>query len=372
MRILCACLLVLGLGLASICGGARADSPPAETAGPVAGFTGKPITVGVTSLPPFVISKDGHWSGMAIDLWQEAAGKLGLTYHYVAYPDITALLGAVMNGKVDVVPANITITTGRLQRMDMTQPWMDAGLRVMIDQNAHRSFGALVHGLWVSGHVRVYLWIFAIILLATLGLTFIDRRLDEEFPNQWGAGLSHSFYHVMSIVTSGKATSHKLLFGSWGRCIAAIWMVFGTATVAYVTSSVTSVMTATTLLGQIHSVADLGGKTVGVVAGTVGEDYAVDAGLSLQSFPTLEDAATALVKHRINAVIDDAALLEYYDNNHPELPITEVGAIFREAKYGFALPRNSALTWPLSLEIVADGETDFIQQLQARYLGVEP
>lgn len=360
--------MAFGLGVSA----ARAQTAPV-TAAPAQIFpAGHQVTVGVVPLPPFVAEEGGTYSGMAIDLWQEAAAKLGLNYRYVPYPTFQTLMAAVVAGKVDIATVDATITESRLQRMDMTQPWFDGGLRVMIDQDRHQSFGSVLRALWVSGHVRVYLWLLALILLGTFVLTVIDRRVDEEFPRSWGAGLAHSFYHVMSIATSGKASAHKPLFGSWGRVLAAVWMVLGTAVVAYVTSSVTSVMTATTLLNQINSVADLAGKTVGVVEGTTGETYSQDAGLTTLSYPGLHEAVTALVKHRINGVISDAALLEYYDNSHPELPITEVGALFHPAKYGFALPLGSPLTRPLSVQIVAEQESGFLNRLRLRYFGDEP
>ncbi|EAO1993266.1 hypothetical protein E0G79_26580 [Salmonella enterica] len=74
-----------------------------------------------------------------------------------------------------------------------------------------------------AGHVKVYLIIITGILAVTLLLTLIDRKMDDTFPESWFAGLAESFYHVMSIVTTGK-TTHKLLFGSAGKIIAAIWI----------------------------------------------------------------------------------------------------------------------------------------------------
>lgn len=352
--------------------GAVSAQPVAPTPSPPIFPPGHQVTVGVVPLPPFVIEAGGHYTGLAIDLWQDAATRMALSYRYVAYPTFEQLLQAVMDHQVDLAAVDVTITKSRLQQMDLTQPWFDGGLRVMIDQDRHQSFGSLAHALWVSGHVRVYLWLLGLIVFGTIVLTLIDRRFDEEFPRSWGAGLAHSFYHVMSIATSGKASAHKPMFGSWGRVLAAIWMIFGTLVVAYVTSSVTSVMTTTTLLNQINSVADLSGKTVGVVQGTVGESYCLDAALNTQSYPDLPTAVAALVKHRVDAVVSDAALLEYYDNSHPELPITEVGALFRPAKYGFALPLGSPLTRPLSVQLLAEQESGFIGRLKIRYLGSEP
>jgi polar amino acid transport system substrate-binding protein len=323
-------------------------------------------------VPPFVTVGPNGYTGMSIDLWQDVADKLGLSYRYQLMPDFKSLLASIAAGKTDVIISDVTITKDRLRRMDFTQPWLDSGLRVMIDQSRHQGMWALLRELWVSGHVRVYLWIAGLILLATAVLTLLDRHFDEEFPREWGRGLAESLYHVMSIATSGKASSHKQMFGSFGRVFAAIWMVCGLGVVAYVTSSITSVMTASTIANQINSVADLTNKTVGVVSGTVAESYCLDAGIAIRAYPNLTQAVQGMLHHQAQAIIGDASVLEYYDNSHPKLPITEVGAIFRPSKYGFATPTGSPLTQPLSVQIVADQESGFIEHLKARYFGVEP
>ncbi len=347
-------------------GGAFAQTAPSFSA------SAAPIKVGIIIAPPFVMKTPDGYSGVAIELWQDIAAKLGLSYRYTQLPTFKALLSAVTDRQVDLAVMNVTITENRLQTMDFTQPWFDAGLRVMINQNRHDNVWDIIQELWVTGHIQVYLWMFAVILVATALLTLIDRRFDDEFPREWHKGFADSFYHVMSIATSGKASTHKQLFGVFGRIMAGVWMVFGVGVVAYVTSSVTSVMTVSSIAHDINSVADLPGKEVGVVEGSVGESYALNSALSTQSYPTLHAAVQALLKDRVAAVIDDAAVLEFYDHSHPELPITEVGAIFQPSKYGFAAPLGSSLVRPISVEIVADQEDNVIERLRAKYFGVQP
>ncbi len=360
-------VLVLAASLAMIGIGGACAQPVAPAVAAAA-----PIKVGIVVAPPFVTRVPGGYGGMAIDLWQDIAEKLGISYQYEHLPTLKALLTAVAAGQVDLAVMDITITKDRLQTMDFTQPWFDTGLRVMIDQNRHVGFWGIVDKLWVSGHIAVYLWMLAIVLVATVILTAIDRHFDEEFPREWNKGLADSFYHVMSIATSGKSPSHKQMFGVFGRVMAGVWMVCGIGVIAYVTSSVTSVMTAATIANQINSTADLPGKTVGVVEGGVGESYGLDAALSLQVYPTLSMAVKGLLKNQVAAIIDDAPILEFYDNNHPELPITEVGAIFRPSKYGFAAPRGSPLVRPISVAIVEEEEDGFLERLHGKYFGVEP
>jgi len=116
-----------GLGLPAVlvmlCCGATAGAAEDGAA------AGRPMRIGTRHAPPFAIKgSDGTWSGISIDLWEEIAGELGLSYEYREYGlaelleatragDITAVLpgadkhippGDVTGMKPPVVPADGT------------------------------------------------------------------------------------------------------------------------------------------------------------------------------------------------------------------------------------------------------------------------
>jgi polar amino acid transport system substrate-binding protein len=363
-------VLVALLALVSF-GNAFAQQVPGTGADASSKSLPRSVTVGVFQVPPFAIFDKSGYSGMAIDLWQNVAAKMGVTYTYQLMPTLPALLNAVSSGKVDVAVGEIPIADDTLRRMDFTQPWFDSGLRVVIDQNRHPGFGALLQSLWGSGHLEVILWIGVGVAIATVVLTVIDRKFDEEFPGEFHKGVVESFYHVMSIATSGK-TSHKSLFGIYGRLLGALWMICGVTIVAYITSSITSVMTTSSLRSQINSRTDLVGKTIGVLRGAVAQTYCFDEALRCLAFDTPQGVAEAMLSGKVDAVIADAAVLRYYIYTHPKWPVVEVGAIFRPLKYGFAAPPGSALIRPMSLAIIDDIQEGFVDRLRAKYFGVEP
>lgn len=342
------------------------EAPPATAQSPAAPVSA-PLKVGVFVDPPFVIARDGTYVGMAADLWQHIANGGGLDYRYVPFPSIETLLEATTAGQIDIAVGGLTITEGRLQRMDFSQPWYSAGLRVMIEEQRGSGIGELIAGLAAGGHLRIYLWIIGVVLVATVLLTLIDRWFDPEFPRRWHEGMAESFYHVMSVATSGKA-SHKQLFGVVGKVLAAVWMVCGVTLVAYITSSITSVMTTNAITSQIGGFADLSGRTVGVLRGSVGEGYCREMGISVVPYDDLDAAVQGLLAREVRAVVHDAPALEYYDRTHPTLPITEVGASIHHQMMGFPMPQGSALVRPVSRGIVAATDAGLVEQLRAHYL----
>lgn len=330
------------------------------------------LTVGILASPPFVIVSDGEVTGLAIDLWEEIAEKKNWQFAYQEYKTFRDLIDATTHGQIDVAMTNLTITQQRALKVDFTQPWFDGGMRLMVATEQGTGFRSIVKGLAQAGFITAYAWIAFVIVFASVLLTLFDRRFDKSFPVRWRDGLAESFYTVMSVATSGRPPTRKNLFGWLGRIWQALWLVCGVAVLAFVTSSVTSVMTTLAITNQINSVDDLDNNPVGVLIGSVEEDYAREKGLTVRSFPNLTEATNALTGGHITAIIADAPVLEYYAYTNPELPVKVVGRLFEQDKYGFALPLHSPLTRELTLSVLGEVDAGRVEDLKTKYLGSTP
>lgn len=350
-------LALFGVGPAQAQAPSMAPPPPATH-----------LKVGVYIAPPFVMPAGDGYTGYTWELWRQIAIGLNFDYDIAVAPTMGDLLQMVRDKKADVGVSNISITAERYQTLDFSQPYFDAGLRIMIDETRRTTLRKIIADLHDGGFLRIYAWIGVLIVVATIVLTLIDRRWHPEFPEKWGEGMAESFRHVMSVVTTGN-TSHRNLLGAFGTVLGGLWLACGVAVVAYVTSSVTSVMTASTIAHQINGPSDLAGKHVGVLSGSTGEDYARAAMLDTQSFDQMQDAVDALLTGQITAIIRDAPVLEYFDKSHPELPVTVVGPVFRAEKYGLALPQGSPLARPISEEILRLADRGVLDSLRAKYFG---
>lgn len=317
--------------------------------------------------------KEGdQYSGMAIDLWEAIAQELRLQFEYRGFDTLRSLVDATARGQIDVAVTNLTITESRAARIEVSQPWFDAGLRIMVNEDQNPGFWNVVAGLNDFGFLRAYAWLALVMLIATIGFTVFDRRFNKEFPRRWRDGLAESFYTVMSIATSGRAPTRKNLFGWIGRIWQAVWLVCGIAVLAYVTSTVTTVMTTLSLTGHINSLADLPGKVVGVAEGSTAEEFAQVSGISSVSFGAVSEAAEALVNGRVDAIIGDKPVLEYFANTNPDMPVSVVGAVFHPEKYGFGLPPQSPLRKSLTVEVVGAIEGGLVHDLRVKYFGDNP
>jgi len=320
------------------------------------------LEVAVYVDPPFVTRTADGFGGFAIELWEKIASGNGWKVEYIEAHTLPELIKMVGEGKADVGVTDLFITSKRLKQVDFSQPYFDSGLQVMID-NSRTTTGLadLVRGLAEWGHLRIFAIAFGVMMVATIVLTIVDRRLDPEFPRQWGSGLAESFYHIMSTSAAGSSYHKRVIPGAVGHLLAGVFLGCAVVTVAYITSSMTSVMTINKIRGHIASIQDLAGKKVATIVGSTGEGYCRSMGLNMQTFDDIQSAVQALLARQVDAIVYDSPILRYYDKEHPELPISEVGPVFDPRKYGFALPPNSPIRVTIDeqlLKLSEDGYTD--------------
>ena len=330
------------------------------------------IKVGVFGVAPFSIPDTAMtWTGYAVVMFEAASIHARVIPEFQEFTTMNALLDAVASGQVDAGVGNILVTSERLEQVDFSQPILDAGLRVMVSSDHQNSISRLLTGLLDGGHIHAMVYGSLALLAFTVLVLVALRRLDREFTPHWHEGFAESLHHVVSVAVTGKTTYKGGIVPPWvGRIIAATWLLFGVATVAYLTSSVTSVMTTNALHGQIHGPADLVGKTVGVLSGTGGETYCSEQKINIVQFPTMEAAAQALTERRVDAIVANGSTLEYYDLKHADVAVMVVGELFQRRHFAFAFHRDSSnLRQKFDIAILALRENETLEQIRRHWFG---
>jgi ABC-type amino acid transport substrate-binding protein len=326
---------------------------------------GPVIRAGLHKSPPFVMGDNsGGFSGMAVDLWDIISGALGMRTEYREYRSVDELLGALQSGEIDIVVTNLTVTHARTQNLKFTYPWYDSGLRIMVSADDHTSFWAEFRQSSRTVVYAVFVFLFVIVVFL---VTLFRRRHDPAFTRSWRDGLSYSLYEVLFLSRSGEFRRDT----NWiGYILSSVWMLFGIAAVTYATSAVTSSMTTASLSRDgISSLADLTGKSAGLLAGSASEEFMDDRGVFLKSFNNIDEAGNALAEKQVQAVVADAPVLEYWAVTHPGKKARVIGDLFRPEKYAFACVSGSVLADAVSVQLIRLHENRSIQRLKASYFG---
>ena len=329
----------------------------------------RPLRVALCHDEPFSEkSANGGYKGYVIDIWEQIAAQNGWKYEYVEMKSVADLLDAIAQGRVDIGASNITVTKVRLAQVDFALPFMDSGLLIMVNDKNKNVSNQIWKVISHPDHLRMMALGSMMIFAAAFIVTLFERRLNLEFPKGWIEGGAESFYHVMSVLFTGK-TNHKGIPGPLGKFFAGIWLATGVAVVALITSSITSSMTVNKLNEAINGPQDLPGKIVGTIRGTVGQTYCENSQLTTHLFEDVKEAAHALVRREIDCIVYDAPVLLYYDKSHPEMPISEVGPVINKAPYAFAFPQRSPLRTPFNCALYNLEEKGVVKKLYDQYFG---
>ena len=370
-----ACALVAGV-FAPVARAQQASqapvAAPAAAATDVAPTAPRIVRVGVYEVPPFAEPDAAlKWKGFAVVLFEASAIQLQMIPEFRQYANIDDLMSAVEKGEVEAGIGNIMVTSKRLTQVDFSQPILDGGLRVMVPSDRTHTLRRLWNGLVDDGHVQVLFWALVGMLVLSVVVMAVLRRLDQEFSKHWHEGFAEAMYHVVSVMMTGKTSYKGKLGPAWlGRVIASVWLVFGVASVAYFTSSITSVMTADTMSDAVHGPKDLPGRTVGVLTGSVGARYCAEHGIDVVTYDTLDEAARALADRATDAVVSDAQSLEYYDVSHPQVNVAVVGEMFERRHYAFPINRAAEdLRRRIDVVLVGLREDGMLEQLRRRSFG---
>ncbi|KAK3576850.1 hypothetical protein CHS0354_002644 [Potamilus streckersoni] len=109
------------------------------------------VTYKVTSLPedPFLMKKASttggsqQYEGFVVDILDYIANFLNMSYvltipadfkygSYASPGNWTGMIGELTRGEVDIAAAPLTVTRNRAKVVDFSQPYLEAGLRILI------------------------------------------------------------------------------------------------------------------------------------------------------------------------------------------------------------------------------------------------
>lgn len=325
------------------------------------------FVIGVFVSPPFVMrDDDGSFHGMAVDIWNQSIRDLDLDCHYVEYAALDELLEDFRQGRVDFILTKLVVTHERTEYLKYTYPWHDGGLRVMTKGENQWSLWA---ELRKQGLIYVYSWFLGILLVLCVAVTLLRRRLDPDFTQKWVDGLCTNLYGLVLAAKTGRVD--RLVQHWLAYLLSVVWILFGLGTMAYITSTMTSAITAAQLEQMdIENVYDLPGKKVAVGKAGISEKVLGELGIPFIAYSTPLEGMQALLSDDVEAVVADSPTLEYFMLKNPDKGLAFAGPIFYPLRNAFAGQLEHALLVDrISDNIIAMYSRGEVQRLRRRYLG---
>ncbi|NKF24491.1 transporter substrate-binding domain-containing protein [Solimonas sp. C16B3] len=349
-----------------VCGAANAQS----MADASAAAAEKPLVVGVRANPPFVIRDDaGQYHGIAIDLWNGVAKALGRTTVYKQADDVDTLLDGVAAGQYDVGVGALTVTAGRAEKVDFTQPFYRGGIGI-----ATRESGGWLHGLEglaSTGFLKAVGALLLVLLIVGIAVWLFERRRNpEQFGGTAAQGIGAGlWWSAVTMTTVGYGDKAPATLG--GRIIGLVWMFASIITISGFTAAIASSFTIGQLSTVVRGVSDLPRVRVASIAGSTSESLARAKGLAVVSLDDPAKALDRLAAGKVDAVLYDAPILQARIHSGKADDLTVLPELVREEDYALAVPRDSGLRKPINQALLRIVESPAWQDTLDRYLGAD-
>ena len=301
------------------------------------------LTVGLNAEPPFIIEQgEGQRQGVSIYLWEEVAEQLDQPYQYQTY-DLQGLLTAVEAGEVDLAITPMTVTSDRLQRFNLTQPFYISELTVATQKQDQSRILQFLANFFSVQFLQAISLLFLVILVFGGLLWLVERKANPQmFKNSPGGIWDGIWWAAVTMTTVGYGD--KVPISNRGKVISLVWMFTAVIITSTFTASIASSLTVSTLDAEIQEVDDLSSAKVGTVTGSTGEAYIQEKGWVFQAFEEPREALQALKAGKIEAFVYDAPILKYLlQEEQLTNELTVLPFRLNRQYYGFSTPPDTQL-----------------------------
>lgn len=336
---------------------------------PVAHAAPVDVTVATYDLEPFVFTNGEYRSGFTIDLLDEIAKRANWTVNYVGVNEQSSpgLLEAVRSGRADAAACAISVTAERAETVDFSQPMMSAGLQILVPADTtERTQPGLTDFLKLLFSKTMLVWLFAALVLTILPahiIWFLERRdAETSMSKSYFPGIFQAFEWGLGMMAAAPVNEPR----RWlTRTVSVLWTFVSIIFVAYYTAILTANLTVEKFDAQIRSPEDLVGKKACTVADTTTASYLASIGVQFSAMQSITDCFSGMTERKVDAVVFDAPILQYYLSENRAGESRLVGPVFKPRDYGIAFPIGSALRRQVDdalLSIREDGTYDRVKQ----------
>jgi polar amino acid transport system substrate-binding protein len=330
------------------------------------------LIVGLVVNPPFVIhNPDGSWSGISVELWQEIAKEIGLSYEY-RETDFNGQFEGLVQGWLDVAVGPLTITPEREQICDFTHAYFVSSLGVAILKSSMAGNENLIFNpaffrfVWSVGKVVL------VLLVALVGVTILIWMCERKANPTQFSGQGHPVRGLGASLWWASVTMASVGYGDLvprtfaGRIIAVLWMFVSLVLVSVFTASMASTLTAERLSGiNIRGIDDLRHLKVGAVEHTSGA-YLLDANHIPFTKISFGELVSSVRQGQVQAAVSDEPLLRYVARTQPQVAVLSMH--LDSELYGFALREGSGLRESINRVLLEKLHEPAWTDLVAKYL----
>jgi polar amino acid transport system substrate-binding protein len=334
----------------------------------------EPLKVGTIERKPMSFrSESGEWKGFSIDLLEEISKKVDFDYELTEFDKFGDMISATEKGSVDLSISNITISAKREKTMDYSQPIIDSGLQLVIskDRDSKNIFKIILE----SGVLWFIAGAFGLLIIIAHLVWFFERGTSSDrhdyFRDDYIGGVWDAFWWAFIIMTMG-GFENEVPASKFSRFLAMGWIITSLFFISMLTAQITSSMTVSGLTSDISSYKDLDNKRVGVMKSDPMIAFIKkEIGVNPSVFEKYDEMYKALKDNKVDAIIGDAPIINYYVAHTGKEDFRAVGELFKPEKYGIIYPEDSKLKDKIDQTLLEMQENGEYQEVYDKYFQVK-
>jgi polar amino acid transport system substrate-binding protein len=316
----------------------------------------------------------GEFSGLSISLWHNIAEQLGFEYSIEEY-GLKEMLESVAQGKADIAVSCLTITQKREEIINFSHSFYETHLAIAVKQHG---FLQTIKNFFYNE--RLFIIIGIVVGVAGLigGILFLlEHRINDRLYSMKNKGgkLMEAFIAGLLFVTSGPIRYYEFKTLG-GRTLTAFLTVGSTVMIASVTALLASAFTLDQMQSKITGPQDLAKvRVVGAMGASTSFEYLQEQGINRRTFNDEQKMLAALDAGRLNAVVDDVAVLKYMikkaqaEGRYESLSVLPF--VFEKQNYAIALRDESPYAEKLNQALLSVRETPEWKVELVKYIGKE-
>jgi polar amino acid transport system substrate-binding protein len=319
------------------------------------------VVAGETGAPP---------SGFSVDVWSALADSIGAETELTVAEEVPEALAMVAAGDADVAIGPISITAMRAREVRFIQPYFHSSLGILAPAAGSLldRFAPFLTSAFLIGASALA----AVLLLVGMLFWLAERRGNpEHFPAVGLAGIGNGLWLALVTMTT-VGYGDRVPLSGLGRVLAGVWMLVSLVIASSLTAFLATALTLSQMAGpSIETSAELGGRDVGVVAGTTSEQFVLDSRARPVAAADIAEAVDQLLAGETDAVVFDRPILRYALSQRPDTALALSPLSYRPQNYGFAVAFGSPLAPDLDVALLALQEAGGLEGIEERWLGAE-
>lgn len=311
--------------------------------------TTTPLTVALAECPPFVILKNGQYSGLAVFLWERVGSELGLSWNYVE-DSLAGVLETIRNKDVTELPdigvSCISVTSEREELIDFSHSFNETYTAIAVRQT---TLWSAVAGFFASPQVlKGILIILGVAVLIGVIFYILEYGKNKKlFSSSTIAGrILEPFIIGLMFVTNGPIRFYRFKTLT-ARVLSTVLTLSSTFLIAAITAVLASSFTLNAMQTEVRTIDDLRDLQVGALSASTSSAFLSKNGILHETRENLDTLVMDLDEGKLDAVVSDAAFLQYRINQGKQQgrfkSLTVLPYELAPQNYAFVLVEDSPL-----------------------------